>query len=89
MNSVPSSGFRRLFRGDDSDPMREHVDFTRPHSQYATGITPTIYAMSQAGGSDPTAASSSVNTTGTTITVQKITSRAETASTGLSNPTPI
>jgi hypothetical protein len=45
---------------------------TGPLSLYATGITSTTYAMNQAGGSDPTASTSSVNTTGAATAVGKL-----------------
>jgi hypothetical protein len=45
---------------------------TGPLSLYATGITSPTYAMTQAGGSDPMASPSSVNTTGAATAVEKI-----------------
>lgn len=45
---------------------------TGPLSLYATGITSTSYAMTQAGGSDPTAAPSATNTTGAASVVGKL-----------------
>jgi len=45
---------------------------TGPLSLYATGITTTTFAMSQATGSDPLASPPTANTTGATGAVEKI-----------------